>query len=154
MQWFIVKFLKYIYLKINNQNFTNLHKFWHQMNGLGERRKQSPRLRKMVDKWVKTTKEEQWRHLVEKRRKVFVKRGRRWWGICLVSYLNNCDGGGNNRHKNSKKKENLMGWLFSHNYHPNLIVTTVLTGTMVFSEPLSHSFLRIAIKMCHNLSVV
>ena len=50
---------KDLFFKINNKNLTNLQKFWHQMNGFGERKKESLRLRKMVEKLVKTAKEEQ-----------------------------------------------------------------------------------------------
>ena len=84
--------VRYLFLKINNQNLTNIQKFWHQMNEFEEKRTKSPRLRKMVEKWVKTTKEKQWHNFATLRGKILVKRGRRWSGSCLVIYLNHCDG--------------------------------------------------------------
>ena len=46
MQRLIIKFHKMIEEKIVNSNLTNLEKFWHQTNGLGEMRKISRRLQK------------------------------------------------------------------------------------------------------------
>ena len=107
MQWLIIKFLKNIYLKINNQNLINLKRFWHQMNGLGEKRKRSPRLWKMVEKWIKTTKRHQWSLFTALKGKSQRKR---------------------------KKMTRATAWSSIYrNRRPNCIMTVVLTATRIYT---------------------